>query len=293
MSTHEFLQWRAVTPHVTYGLPHPCLNTQTPIDLLDLATTPATDLLGYGTHDTGYTLLTWKELAAWFDTTHQTTWPAGPHATSPLDACTLAALERLAKDHQWTPLLQSLRTLRDEANDETHAVRALVVAYTQAPLRERLSVDNVLWAWLYLGMAMRGWTAEPPSEVDGLAKTALYIHTPFPLHDTAVEPGDTLDLRIHRWAHLLHDALDACTSAWRTRLTTARLYLFNDRQFRPAHDRDQGVTLEDRLRTLTRPDNVHACVRLSSNWLCYSAAYYFTQLDIPLPFALCDLVRIA
>ena len=92
---------------------------------------------------------------------------------------------------------------------------------------------------------------------------------------------------------LLYDALEGCTPTWRALLAGARLHLYTDGTYVPAHDREQGLTLEDRIRVLMRTDSVYACVRLSSNWMCSSAYYYLAQVGADLPFALRDLVRIA
>ena len=292
MTTHEFLQWRAVAYHFYAGIPQTPTNTQTPVALTEVSDLPSQDAVAYGNAELGYAVMAWQELQQWLDASHQASWPAGK-GTVEIDACALDQLERMAKDRHWYPLVQSVRAVKEDASDERKAVHVFVLAYREASLAEQQSVDTVLWAWLYFGMAMRGWKAEPPASVVGLAKTALYITVPFPLHDTDVEPGDTLDLRIHRWSGVLYDALDACTPAWRTRLAGARLQLFTDGQYVAAHDRDQGLTLEDRLRLLTRTDNVHACVRLSSNWMCSSAYYYLTQVGGALPFSIRDLVRIA
>jgi hypothetical protein len=292
MTTNEFLQWRAVSFHVYHGLPRNVRNTKTPIELHDIATLPAANLLGFGNEDHGYELMTSQELQAYLNSTHQASWPT-VQGTLPIDDCALAQLERLAKDQKWYDLVQAIRAIKEESSDERRSVNELVTAYRKASLSEKLAIDNVLWTWLYFGMSMRGWTATPPSSTEAISKSALYINTPFPLHETDVEHGDTLDLRVHRWGELLYEALGACSTDWRKRLAGARLYLFSDNQYLLAHDREQGLTLEDRLRILTRTDNVHACIRLSSNWMCSSAYYYFIQLDHAVPFAIRDLVRIS
>lgn len=292
MPTYEFIQWRAVACHFYSGVPQATTNTQTPIDLTDVTTLVSQDAVAYGNAEKGYAVMTWRELQQWLDTSHQASWPSVKGALE-IDACALDQLERMAKDRHWYPLVQAVRAVKEDASDEHKAVKTLVFDYHQASLEERQAVDTVLWAWLYFGMAMRGWKAEPPVSSAGLAKAALYIKVPFPLHDTDVEPGDSLDLRIHRWSGVLYEALDACTPTWRTRLAGARLQLFTDGHYVAAHDRDQGMTLEARLHLLTRTDNVHACVRLSSNWMCSSAYYYLTQFGSDLPFPIRDLVRIA
>ena len=292
MTTQEFLQWRAVAFHFYGGIPCTPVNPQTHVELTDVSTLPNPDAVAYGNAEQGYSVMSWRELQQWLEQTRTPAWPAAKGSVE-IDECALAQLERLAQDRQWYPLVQAVRVLKEDATDERKAAQALVLSYRASPPTEQQTIDTVLWTWLYMGMSMRGWRADPPGTPAGLAKAALYIATPFPLHETSVEPGDTLDLRIHRWCEVLYDALAECTPAWRTRLATARLYLFSDGQYLPAHDRDQGLTLEDRLRILTRTDNVHACVRLSSNWMCSSAYYYLTQLGCDLPFSIRDLVRIA
>jgi len=292
MTAQEFLQWRSVAYHFYGGVPCTAVNVQTPVDLTDVAAVPNHDAVAYGNPEQGYAVMAWQELQQWLENSRQASWPASKGALE-IDACALDQLERLAKDRQWYPLVQAVRVVKEDATEERQAVSGFVLAYRNATLSEQQTVDTALWTWLYMGMAMRGWRAHPPASPAGLAKAALYISTPFPMHDTEVEHGDTLDVRIHRWSELLYDALATCSPVWRTRLATARLYLFSEGHYMPAHDRDQGLTLEDRLRILTRTDNVHACVRLSSNWMCSSAYYYLTQVGCDLPFSIRDLVRIA
>lgn len=293
MTVPEYLQWRSVAHHFYAGLPRAPTNAQTPVDLTDVASLPNTDAVAYGNEEQGYAVMGWQELQRWLENTRQPSWPGASGGTVPMDEHALAQLERLAQDRQWYALVQAIRGVKEDASEERQAVKVLVQAYHEASHAERQTIDTVLWTWLYMGMAMRGWKAEPPASVMGLSKAALYITTPFPLHETSVEPGDTLDVRIHRWTQLLYDALDACPPAWHARLAKARLYLFSDGQYLPAHDRDQGLTLEDRLRVLMRTDSVHACVRLSSNWMCSSAYYYLTQLGGAVPFSIRDLERVA
>lgn len=293
MTVLEFLQMRAVSCHFYAGLPRLPTNTQTPVDLLDVGTLANSDVVSYGNEEQGYAVMTWHELQRWMENSSQATWPASARGSAPIDEYAFTQLERMSQDRQWYSLVQTIRIVKEHASEERRAVKTLVQAYHEASQGERQTVDTVLWTWLYVGMAMRGWKAEPPATVAGLAKAAMYVTTPFPLHETSVEHGDTLDVRIHRWVQLLYDAMEACSPTWYMRLTKARLYLFSDGQYLPAHDRDQGLTLEDRLRVLTRTDTVYACVRLSSNWMCCSAYYYLTHVGASLPFSIIDLERIA
>lgn len=293
MTVQEFLQMRSVSLHFYAGLPKVPTSSQTPVDLTDVATLANADAVAYGNEEQGYAVMAWHELQRWLENTFQATWPSEAGGSVLIDEYALAQLERMAQDRQWYPLIQAIRGVKENASEERRAVKVLVQMYHEASPGERQAVDTVLWTWLYMGMAMRGWKAEPPASVAGLAKAALYIMTPFPLHETSVESGETLDVRIHRWSQLLYDALDACPPSWHTCLSKARLYLFTDGQYLPAHDRDQGLTLEERLRVLTRTDSVYACVRLSSNWMCSSAYYYLTQVGSSLPFSIRDLERIA
>lgn len=291
MTDTEFLQWRAVSNHFYAGVPYAPSNMQTHVDLTDVSTLPPNDAIAFGNEEQGYTLLTWQELQRWLDIRKHAVWPSAHVQT--IDTCALVQLERLSTLRQWFPLVQTVRMLREEEQENKQSVRAFVTAWTRATLHEQQAVLTVLWTWLYLGMAMRGWNQVPPSSIQGISKTAYYLVNPFPLSETAVESGDTLDVRIHQWVTLLNDALDACTPSWRTIIARAHLHLYTEGKYIPAHDSEQGITLEDRLRVMTRTESVYACVRLSSNWMCSSAYYYLSQIGTDMPFAIRDLVRIA
>jgi hypothetical protein len=165
MTTYEYIQFRAVSPHFYSGIPMRPLNSKTYVTLSDVSALTWDDAIAYGTHDQGYSVMTWRELAEWFESSQSMTWPSEKPCT--VDACALLQLERLAQDRQWYELVRIVRTLKENASETRQTVASFVSDYYVASSAEKQAVESVLWVWLYLGMSMRGWKAQPEGGESG------------------------------------------------------------------------------------------------------------------------------
>jgi hypothetical protein len=124
-------------------------------------------------------------------------------------------------------------------------------------------------------MTMRGWLHEGP----------------YPIKSAPVDNQSLVDMHVSQEFSNLEGL---CIDKYSFFLD---LPLLNYREeFYPSNDGVQGLTIRDRLNIVKNGDehgNYSSCIRLTSNWLCYTAYYLYHVLGLEVPFVLEELRNIS
>lgn len=150
-------------------------------------------------------------------------------------------------------------------------LREFYQLYTSSEDSEKQAIRDIFRLILEIGMYMRGWSGE------GI----------YPIIQAPYQDQDLVDERV---SNALRRFEEACLQFPLLGDQIKHLPLFYYRDgFIPSTDHNQGITLDDRLeliRSGNTTTNINSCIRMSSNWICYSAYRYMQIVGMDPPFPL-------
>jgi hypothetical protein len=199
--------------------------------------------------------------------------PLSPESLRKLSSMCQERAQELASCRQ---LLHTLRLLEERSQLLPEERELLLLCSRSAEGQE--AVERALLLLLQAAMYMRGW--------DGVG--------PYPLSDTTVHNQNQVDDHVTQAIASLEET---CRQSEGGRLVlTLPLYQYSQRAYARSVDAERGLTIGERIDIVKGggvSDNIHACIRLSSNWLGASAHHYITLLGLPPPFPIEELRHIS
>lgn len=157
--------------------------------------------------------------------------------------------------------------------DNLQLVRVLYSKYQKRKHQKHLQL--CLRSLFDLAMTMRGWLHEGA----------------YPIKLAPVDNQSLVDLHVSQEMA----TFESYTSGKYSYFLDLPLFYYRE-EFYPTNDVSQGLSIRERLKIIKNGDehnNYSSCIRLSSNWLAYTAYYLHSILGLEVPFVLEELRSIS
>lgn len=156
----------------------------------------------------------------------------------------------------------------------------LYIAYNKSDNNSKIVIETCIHLLLEMAMYMRGW----------MGKT-----DPYPIDLAPVDPNDvgTVDINVTNAINRFETFLEL--SQMTSLIGDLPLMTWRG-EFEASNTPSQGYTIMDRVNIVKTGEigsNTASCIRLSSNWLSYSAHYYMGIIGLGSPFTLSTLAHIS
>lgn len=285
-SPYELLQLSYLSYTFFPGLHDNVMNRETPITFDPLDELDNDSIICFGSKSTGeLTAFRYSELADSFRINKNFVNPI--QIQSRFDDLAIRKLKLLALEQNpnHSPDVREERRRLYNAIIETEIfaeetnvrLREFFELYNRSEEEKRIQIREALRLILEMGMYMRGWTG---------AGSYPVTHAPHPIQDEVDE----------RVSNAMRRFEEACLELNEIGTLIKSLPLFNYRDgFVASTDRNQGFTLQERVDLVREGDttnNIYSCIRMSSNWICYSAYRYMQVVGMDPPFVLDALINI-
>jgi hypothetical protein len=169
-------------------------------------------------------------------------------------------------------LLAAIRRIRESLKGLSTFEIMWINRYTLLSEKEQQDARKVLSCVMDLGMYMRGWKVTQEKY-------------PLTAEECMLDPSLTLerDLRVTEGFEELYHLPD------KSLILDLPLLQYVSGKFFPSDSAEQGKTIGERLEIIRSGEDVHACVRLSSNYICASAYRYLDLISHKPDFDIKDL----
>ena len=273
----------------------PSCNSETYITLEDVSTIDRTQLISYGFHCTSNNhVYTVSEM---IETISHHRRVVFPHNLEPLNEDQLRSLFTVCNDR--IELIDLINIVRSETEEQERHVRS------QLNSMKKEDVTLSLMRLLEVGMSMRGWrrgdtyplaseqtmTEDEDQLMANISSSILSFYTNEDHNEDVKITQDvsnvesSQDTSIDRTTLQNVNIIDNYTQDVSVMIRNLPLVKYRKNLFYFNSDKHDGLTIEDRLNIVMNDrDNEASCIRLSSNFIIYTAYYYLSILSVHLEF---------
>ena len=301
---------------------HPnTINTETAIDLTPIASLRNEEVVSFGVRGApAMYCISYRELATMFLELKYFSNPfvtEGEHCGRVL--FTTAMIDKLLRITEIDPnghknnLHQSIMAVRQYIKLEEERSLDIVRRYRESSPEQRQDIESALRALLNVGMYMRGWTGEWSGRYTfptttgrgtsltetitpyGAAVAGISVETP----EQQYEINRRVTMGLEELRRSAEKLVPRCNfldlALWEFR--TARTFSASDTGYIKCRDPKDGLTIRGRIAIIGQGEHpdapIESCIRMSSNWLCATAAYYMGKIGMTVPFNITSLRQIS
>jgi hypothetical protein len=156
-------------------------------------------------------------------------------------------------------------------------IRKFYDKYISLESKQQDEIVTILQLLLKIGLTMRGWDSET---------------THYPIEEALVEDNLLVDKRT---GDTLHE-YNSCESKFIADVNRLPLLNYRNGKYDFSSSINEGYTIGERMDIVVqgnRTDNIHSCIRMTSNWFVSSAYRYLTLLKQEVPFDISKLRQIS
>lgn len=238
-----------------------------------------TPILCYGARTEKLQLVTVQELIDTFKNNKNFNNPFQAHQIfSDMAITKLANICRNKTAPIYAQLLTEIDEIRRDSNRLRIICEDLNNKYVKLPEFQKNLVREAIYTILNLGMYMRGWTGNNNKYPVSIAIVPI---------EREIDMALNITREFNKW-----DKICADLGSLAPIVTDLPLLIYNAAQYQMVTDRDDGLTINDRLKIIREGDkslNISSCIRLSSNYLCVSAHRYLQAIKLLPPFPINEL----
>ena len=271
----ETLGVNSLTPTFYSGYRLQIINTQTIATLESLDNISNSDIICYGIPHTGLVAFTVAELIASFDSNVAFVLPNNDLATP----ISVNKLFNIAKHLSLTSLVDTIKVVRSYETTKARPITKLMALYKNASEDDKKIIIKNATALLHLGFRMRGW-----------------LRGDFPTVTCLVTEQDQTEVDLEISKAITHfEKLTNESGQYGDAIKKFPLLKYF-KNFIFSSTKTDGYTVMERIEIIKRGDtteNMSSCVRISSNWICATAAKIFEVLKLPQPFDIRSLRSIS
>jgi hypothetical protein len=282
----DYLQKLYMDPTFYIGI-HPYTNKTTPIELDDIISCDKNRCVSYGIEgDKKFVTYTFSELISYFETKKYFLDPCSRKVYSEASIKKLEDILRGSYTDEGKTLLSIIRSILKSYKSMSPREVKWISFYENLDDSQKKKCRDILFAIMDLGMYMRGWKITgdkyPLSAQDCMI-------------DVSKIPERDYNITI------AYEELEKLTnneiySEVNKEISTLPLLQYRDGHFIPSDIKEHGYTLYERLSIVkageTTDDNIYACIRLSSNYICASCYRYLKLIKENPKFSIKDMREI-
>ncbi len=255
------LQLNYVTDNFYYGWQEKLKRNTTCIEFENVNNRK--DLICYGNYNDGFLPYLFSELVEMYSSTNSLVNP--DDTTEDLQPRMISTLHKIAT--KFSPglaaIMRRLTALEKQVDVD---MRKILWWYLKLSVEDQNYVNNVLNKILHLGMYMRGWKGKGDS---------------YPLKRRRYTSDVDGYVTMSFWP-----ALEEYSNPIGKKILDLPLYRCSYGVWKKSREKKDGLTIYERLQIVKVNSNIHACIRMSSNWFICSVYKYMVLFGLPEPFNL-------
>lgn len=245
---------------------HPFAKKYTPIEMENIADCISSECVSFGSEN-NFVVYKHSELLEYFT---RRGYFFNPYDSSIFSDKAIKRLEYiLANNSSGSKLLEYIRAIKRSYQTLNSGEIEWLTYYNSISDNEKCICQEILTKILELGMYMRGWKVSSDTY-------------PLSSSDCMVEPSQ-IYVRDYN-VSIAYNDLDQCSLEYENIskvILNLPLLQYRDGKFIQSDTSEHGFTIKDRLDIVRNDeDNIYACVRMSSNYICASCFRYMSMVQI-------------
>lgn len=237
------------------------------------------NLLAFGSDNEGWFVVSYKELQDYFNSADTFTYPDG----KVIDAVALYKLEKLCLTF-YPEMKRTLDKIKNTEYEKKASGYFILKKY-----KDNSVLIKCFLCLIYISMIWRVEYNSPPPENFEELEVGDYE---FDISKSkSIDNQNKIDELSIKWLEFLYDNLQRNNAI---DILDLPLINYMDGNFINNTDVERGLTIGDRLNIITNKGStsIHACLRVSSNWILSSVAYYSSKINMNIPFDITKMERI-